>query len=97
MLTFADSRVFAFAPDFFEERLEPLHPLIDDSNGVYFEHVLARAIHAEMADGGGWLPLPVDPVIIGRGGTSGKTYAAGPHRVVVRSARRRLMRWLMGR
>jgi len=73
-LTWADSRVFGFTPDFFTRYLAPWQAALDDSAGLHLEHALARAIHAALAAGERWAPLPAAPEILGRGGTDGKSY-----------------------
>lgn len=57
-LTWADSRVFAATTDFLRTYLFPLRNEVNDSKGSNFEHVLARAVHACMADGGIWAEPP---------------------------------------
>jgi len=73
-LTWADSRVFGFTPAFFTRYLAPRQATLDDSAGLNFEHALARAIHAALAAGERWAPLPAAPEILGRSGTDGKSY-----------------------
>jgi hypothetical protein len=73
-LTWADSRVFGFTPAFFKRYLAPHQAHLDDSAGMNFEHALARAIHAALAAGERWAPLPAAPEILGRSGTDGKSY-----------------------
>ena len=57
-LSFADSRVFLATPSFLSGYLVPFLDLINDSAGIYFEHVLARAAHRAMADGLSWTIFP---------------------------------------
>jgi hypothetical protein len=97
MLSFADSRVFAFSPEFAREWLAPLQETLNDSGGVYLEHALARAIHGAMADGKRWRPLPLEPVVIGCGGTSGRSYGTGRLRLLLRRTRRTILRRLLAR
>jgi len=61
-LTWADSRVFAATPDFLRNYLFPLREEVNDSQGSNFEHVLARAVHACMANRGAWAepPFPLE-------------------------------------
>jgi len=61
-LTWADSRVFAGTTDFLRNYLFPLKEEVNDSQGSNFEHVLARAVHACMANCGAWAepPFPLE-------------------------------------
>jgi hypothetical protein len=61
-LTWADSRIFAATPDFLRNYLLPLRDEVNDSKGSNFEHVLARAVHACMANRGAWVepPFPLE-------------------------------------
>lgn len=73
-LTWADSRVFGFTPGFFGRHLAPWQARLDDGAGLHLEHALARAVHAALAAGERWAPLPAAPEILGRSGTDGKSY-----------------------
>lgn len=61
-LTWADSRIFAATPEFLRTYLFPLKEKINDSRGSNFEHILARAAHACMANCGIWTepPFPLE-------------------------------------
>ncbi|WP_158944614.1 hypothetical protein [Granulicella sp. S190] len=61
-LTWADSRVFAGTTDFLRNYLFPLRDEVNDSQQSNFEHVLARAVHACMANRGTWAepPFPLE-------------------------------------
>lgn len=72
-LTFADSRIFAATREFLEDYLIPRREMINDSAGVYFEHALAMAAVAAVADGKAWRPFPVLPEIIGISGSTGRS------------------------
>ena len=64
-LTFTDSRVIIAKAVFYPDYLLPLSTLVNEPDGVYVEHILARAIHRAMADGKRWC-LPAEaPVFIG--------------------------------
>lgn len=69
-LGFADSRVFGFKPSFISDYLSKRQDLLNDSKGVFFEHVLAQSVLRAVSDGRKWLPLPSKPIIIGYSGTS---------------------------
>jgi hypothetical protein len=74
---FASSAAFATSLDFLEKYLFPLHQRINDSVGVYFEHVLAQAIRTAAADGMRWTSWPGPLQLSGVSGTSNKAYG-GP-------------------
>jgi len=61
-LTWADSRIFVATPGFLRNYLLPLRDQVNDSQGSNFEHVLARAVHACMANRGVWAepPFPLE-------------------------------------
>jgi len=75
-LTWADSRVFAFKPSFIRNYLSKFQDLINDSEGFYLEHALARAVLRAISDGYKWMPLPLKPFIIGHAGTLDAPYSA---------------------
>ena len=53
-LTFADSRFFIGTTLFYRQFLLPELPGITEEQGIYFEHVTARAIHRCLAKGYHW-------------------------------------------
>lgn len=73
-LSWADSRAFAGGTEFLERYLFPLRGQLNDSQGVNFEHVLARAVHACMADGGTWVEPPFPLIIEGVSGSQGRPW-----------------------
>jgi hypothetical protein len=77
-LTWADSRVFGASIKFVQDVLLPRHHEINDSTGIYFEHVLARAVHQMMAGGGRWETPPTYMQIEGIQGTNGKAFRSSP-------------------
>lgn len=74
-LTWADGRVLVGTTLFYRDYVCRFGRDVDDSRGYYFEHALARAIHAGMADGLVWSPFPEPPVIAGYSGTSNQPIA----------------------
>lgn len=64
-LEVTDSRVFVSKPKFILDFLTARMNELNDSKGVYFEHILARAIHFAMSDSQKWLPLPDYPIVQG--------------------------------
>jgi hypothetical protein len=57
-LSTADSRFFCATPDFLMNYFMPLRGIMNESAGICFEDVLARAVHRAMADGRRWSMLP---------------------------------------
>ncbi len=80
-LTWADSRAFAGSVDFLRKYLIPFHETVDDSHGVCFENVLARAAHNLMACGGAWTMLPMVPEIVGVHATNNIKFRLTPWRI----------------
>ena len=73
-LASADSRVFAGTAAFLTQRFLPLRAMVDDARQVFFEHALARAVHAALAAGEHWRPLPCAPRIVGVGATDNRAH-----------------------
>jgi len=73
-LSVADSRVFGGSVRFIANYLLPMQEHINDSEGIYFEHILARSTHRAMADGLRWAMLPEAPRIHGISGTNGMAW-----------------------
>lgn len=82
-LTWADTRIFAFKPSFFTNYLSKYQDMINDSQGFYLEHALARAILCAISDGHKWIPLPSKPLIIGHSGTANTPYKASKIRWLI--------------
>jgi hypothetical protein len=74
-LNWAQSYIFCATVSFIKEYLLPRKHLINDQNEVYFEHVLARAVHASLADGKAWSTLPGFLNIKGFSASSGDNYS----------------------
>lgn len=70
-LTWVDSRFFIFKKEFYNNYLNARLLEINESKGIYFEHVLAQSVHDCMSNRCGWRLLPVYPDYIGLQGTSG--------------------------
>ena len=77
-LTHGDSRLFAITPKCAREQLLARQSSLNDSQGRYFEHVLADAAHATMLSGGRWAPLPCAPLLYGVSGTAGNRFGLSP-------------------
>jgi len=73
-MQYADSRFFVAKKDFFIMYLSKEMTLIDEKNDIYFEHVLARAVHRSIADGKLWLPPVEYPICNGISGTENLRY-----------------------
>lgn len=69
-LRWADSYCFACQPKFISKYLSKYLELINDSEGFYMEHALARATLKAVSDGYRWRPHPAKPLIDGVSGTS---------------------------
>jgi len=76
-LKYADSRFFIADKPLLEQYFLPRSAEINDSEGYWFEHCLARAILACISDGGGWRFLPETPIIKGISGSTGEAYYKG--------------------
>ena len=73
-LSFVDSRFFGFTPSFIKEFLAAQRSVLNDSEGVYLEHVLAKAALKAIAEGYIFEPLPTLPRIEGYSASSGVKY-----------------------
>ncbi|MBV9611713.1 MAG: hypothetical protein JO091_04540 [Acidobacteriaceae bacterium] len=73
-LTVGDSRMFVIKKSCAVRHLLPRQNLVDDRKGIFFEHVLAQAVHSTLLDGGTWSPLVCDPSLYGYSGTSGAKF-----------------------
>jgi len=69
-LTFADSRVFCATPRFLRKYFMSFLEIMNESAGICFEDVLARAVHRAMADGLRWSMLPYAHDLRGISGTT---------------------------
>ncbi len=85
----AHSVVFASTLSFFETHLFPFHERLDDSAGIYFEHVLADAIRAGMAAGLRWTGWCYPLRLSGVSGTLDRRFIA------VRSGLERVKQWII--
>jgi len=76
-LSFSDSRCFVCKKEFFYDYFnENQKKYINDSEGVFFEHVLAKSIlKAQSKHRGSWSHLAIAPNIIGISGTDGARYS----------------------
>ncbi len=93
-LSFADSRCFGGSVSFMRQYLCPMQEYINDSDEVYFEHVLARAVHRAISDGKRWSLLPCAPDIVGVSGTSNIPYKASAIRRVIKELRYKVKRFM---
>lgn len=69
-LSYTDSRVFFAHKSFFTDYFLSFSEEINDNEGVYFEHMLARSIHAAMSNGMTFENLSIVPNISGFSGTT---------------------------
>lgn len=73
-LSFCDSRFFGFVPSFINDFLLDYRSIINDSNGIFFEHILAKASLTAIANGYNFKPLVTLPRIEGYSASSGVKY-----------------------
>jgi hypothetical protein len=77
-LTWADSRLYFFKKEFYYNYWLSYAKYIDEPNKIFFEHVLAKSIHALLATNDKcykWDMLPYPPILEGYSGTFAKKYA----------------------
>jgi hypothetical protein len=96
-LSFANSRLFVAKPAFLADYLIPEAAIINDNEGVYFEHALACATGRAVADRKQWLPFPVFPVIRGISGTSNLSQTFSFQRSMLHSVFHKLEGYVFGR
>lgn len=70
------SDMFLATTDFYQDYFLPSINLINDSNGVWFEHVLYRAMKKYSKDGKDVLFLPLPLKQLGQSGSTGKDFVA---------------------
>jgi hypothetical protein len=75
-LNFSDSRFWGYRPAFFYEHLFGFRNLLNDSKGIFFEHILAKAILQSLRKGGTFLPFRTRLRVQGVSGTSNKSYGS---------------------
>lgn len=73
-MTYADSRIFLAEKSFFNDYLFKSIGLINDMNGMHFEHVLNRSVFHALFDNYAYLPLKYKPRIMGQSGTDKIVY-----------------------
>lgn len=73
-LTWADSRLFLFKKSFYNFFLKKNSHLINDFEGVHFEHVVAKSILEAIAKGNNWNLLEAIPIYSGIFGRSNTKY-----------------------
>lgn len=73
-LDFFDSRIFAFTPDFFLNFFLKYENKINDYEGNYFEHSLAKAVHESLSKSSTYHPLPIPLLVQGFSGTGDYKY-----------------------
>lgn len=94
-LAFADSRFFVGQTFFFENYLLPELANIDESKGIFFEHITARATYRCLADGYKWRMFPRVPFFSGYSGTEGVRYRNDVFRRIKRTAVVQLTNYLL--
>jgi len=71
---FADSRFWGYKPSFFMKHLSSFKNIINDSQGIYFEHILAKSIIKAINEGESFAAFDTRLRINGMSGTSHKSY-----------------------
>lgn len=71
-LTYVDARCFVIRADIAENYFLPFAEQIDEDKRVWFEHILARAVHHALGDGHRWLLPPNALEIAGISATHGQ-------------------------
>jgi len=96
-LTSSDSRVFAANVQFLEKYLLPKCECLNDSAGIIFENVLARAIHSALDNGCQWRLMPCTPWIVGVAGTADQPIPDSMINVFFREIFRRIKTFVVAR
>ena len=96
-LTSSDSRLFCASVKFLQDYLIPMQELLNDSEGVYFENVLSRAVHRAMGDGLRWAMLPRAHAMRGIVGTSNEPIPLSRLNLFRREIFRRIKAAIMAR
>lgn len=73
-LSRAESYFFGASVSFLTEYLLPKKEKLNDSKGIFFEHILARAVHHSLSEGKVWSIIPGFIDLRGISGTTGKRY-----------------------
>ncbi len=92
-MTWANSMFFMYDRRFYAEYLKKYLEKIDEAGFVYFEHALARAIHASMADGFRFSLLPYPVEFSGYHGSSNELIKNDIFRIAKRLLVLRIKRW----
>lgn len=93
VLRYADARFFAFRRPFYEQYLYACMQEIDEAQGQYFEHILAKATLKCLTDGYGWRFTQSPPLYVGYYGTQNIPYKNDLLRVCKRYLIHHLRRW----
>lgn len=92
-LSTADARLFVGSRRFVEEDFYPRFDSIDDRKNIYFEHVLAQAVHSSMSKGRKWELLPELPLIEGINGTTGEKIRTSLSKKIRYQLKKKLIRY----
>ena len=92
-LSTADARFFVASKRFIEEDFFPKFELIDDRKEIYFEHVLAQAVHFNLSKGYNWELLPELPIIDGVNGTTGEKIRTSLSKKIRYQLKKKLIRY----
>jgi hypothetical protein len=89
-LTYANSVLFGITVDCANTHLLSRQDKLDDLKGVWFEHILAAAVHSTLLAGGRWSPLPYEPSLYGISGSTGAQIGKSPIARIKNTAKHRL-------
>jgi hypothetical protein len=70
----ADSRFFGAIPDFYIRILLDFKSIVNDTNGIYFEHALSKSVHVALLEGSNYSSLYYLPRYSGIAATDGRIY-----------------------
>ena len=90
---FSDSRCFGFKPAFATDYLKSCIDQLDEYKGVYFEHIMFRALLSAMSDGNVIDLFNGALRIIGVAGSMNQPYLSGSVRHIIRDIKKRFKYW----
>jgi hypothetical protein len=90
---FSDSRCFGFRPRFVQDYLGPCVKFLNESEGVYFEHIMFKCLLAVMSGGDTADLFNGALKIVGVAGSTNRPYSSGSVRQMLRDLKRRLRYW----
>lgn len=89
----ADSRFFLFRSEFYNNSLYFFFEKLDESNRIFFEHILAKSILNFVSNGSNWAPLFYYPIYKGVYGTLDKKYSNSRFKIFIKSIKYKVINW----